>query len=340
MEGDVVRARAEPTRVQGFPAITLLNDALSCTIVPDLGGKISSIRDLRTRREWLWSNPSLSYRQLPQGTSYVQAADTGGWDECFPTVAACAYPAEPWKGAPIADHGDIWAQSWPVEVVPRPDGAITVRAEGPGAGVLPYHWRRAITLSACAAKMHIAYRVTNTSDAPIAYIWSAHPLFAVEPGMRIQIPAQTRMHRWSAIPSDLLPDEQHGRGYGWPVRSSYRGQEVDLSIVPDATAGIAVKLWSAPLSTGEVALLSSDGMFRLTFDSTLVPRVGLWLNAGGWSGAGDMPYYNLALEPCIGAQDSLEEAVNRYRAYGIVPAGGSREWWVDVDLRTDRLELP
>ena len=44
------------------------------------------------------------------------------------------------------------------------------------------------------------------------------------------------------------------------------------------------------------------------------------------------PYFNLGLEPCIGAQDSLAEAVTARNLFEILPPRGSRTWWLEVEL--------
>lgn len=95
---------------QGFQTWTLANGLISLTFIPELGGKLSSLRDLRSGREWLWTNEHLPYQKPTGSNSYVNA-DTGGWDECFPTVAPCSYPLEPWQGIPLPDHGELWSQS-------------------------------------------------------------------------------------------------------------------------------------------------------------------------------------------------------------------------------------
>ena len=41
------------------------------------------------------------------------------------------------------------------------------------------------------------------------------------------------------------------------------------------------------------------------YDAAEVPQVGVWINCRGWAPPGRTPYYNLALEPCIGAPDRL-----------------------------------
>ncbi|RPH61827.1 MAG: DUF5107 domain-containing protein, partial [Chloroflexi bacterium] len=86
------------TTIDGFETIQVRTGLLELSIVPGLGGKINSLRDVRTGREWLWRNPRLPYKRLPHGSSYVAEADTGGWDECFPSVSACEYPSAPWSG--------------------------------------------------------------------------------------------------------------------------------------------------------------------------------------------------------------------------------------------------
>src|SRR5215471_9935677 len=89
------------TSLEGFEAVVVDTGALSLSVVPALGGKVSSLRDLRNGREWMWRHPRLPYRAGDPAASYVATADTGGWDECFPSVAPCPYPAEPWAGRPI-----------------------------------------------------------------------------------------------------------------------------------------------------------------------------------------------------------------------------------------------
>jgi hypothetical protein len=60
--------------------------------------------------------------------------------------------------------------------------------------------------------------------------------------------------------------------------------------------------------------------------------LGIWLNLGAWAGDGGAPYYNLGLEPCIGAQDSLADAVTQYRLFETLHPGAERKWWLEVEL--------
>lgn len=315
----------EAGETRGFASLTIRNEWVSLTCVPDLGGKICSLVDLRSGREWLWTSDTIPYRRLPYGASYVAEADTGGWDECFPTVAACAYPRAPHLGTLLPDHGELWPLAWETRV---DDEARTVASTVRGTA-LPYEFQRSIRLSPGAPVVRLEYSIRNLSDEDLVYIWSAHPLLAIEPGMQVLLPPGTVMRSYSSVPADLLAADAR---LAWPPTIGHGDGEIDLSSIPGAAAGVAMKLWSEPLPEGWAGLRAADGQLVFRFDPRLVPQVGIWLNAGGWSGTGGEPYYNLGLEPCIGAQDSLEQAVEEFGQYGTLPARGERRWWLEVDL--------
>ena len=317
--------------VQGFLTYTVTNDVISLTLIPELGGKLSSLRDLRSGREWLWSNERLPYRQHPYGASYIEEADTGGWDECFPTVAPCRYPLEPWRGTPLPDHGELWSQAW-TTTVDEVRGGLELRSEARGVA-LPYTFSRSIHIGEASDMLRFDYRVESQADYDLVFIWSAHPLFAIEPGMQVRLPESARLQ----VYLEVAPTEiQKSANLFWPMTVANGERVYDLTSLPDRAAEVAFKVWSEPLDEGWASLEAQDGALRFNFDPKLVPQVGLWFNAGSWSGAGGAPYYNLALEPCIGAQDALTEAVERYDQYALLPPGGARSWWLETQLALGR----
>jgi hypothetical protein len=110
----------------------------------------------------------------------------------------------------------------------------------------------------------------------------------------------------------------------------------DVSTLPEPGAAIAVKLFGKSPVQGFVAVQdpAKRSELRMQFDPNEITHVGLWLNFGGWSGVpGAPPYYNLALEPCIGAQDDLAIAHNNFRETGTLPPGGRKSWQLDLVLR-------
>jgi len=66
-----------------------------------------------------------------------------------------------------------------------------------------------------------------------------------------------------------------------------------------------------------------------------VPQVGLWINCRGWAPPGRTPYYNLALEPCIGAPDRLDVAVQEWNTAQVLQPGEERVWAMEVWLLDD-----
>ena len=311
----------------GFEVLEADTGVVALKLMPELGGKISSLRDLRTGREWLWRNPRLAYQHGPGGSSYVTVADTGGWDECFPTVAACAYPSAPWAGASLPDHGELWGQPAWLEVTQAP-GTARLRTVWHGV-VLPFTFERSITLTDGSAVVLFEYRVTNNGEAPLQFIWSAHPLLNIEPGMRLLVPTGARFNRETTIPAGGLAPSS---GLHFPLGVRNGTRDVDLSILPDAGAGVALKLWSDPLPEGWASLLAADGELRLRWEVDRLPQLGIWFNLGAWAGDGGSRYYNLGLEPCLGAQDSLTEAVSRGKLFETLAPAGSRDWSLEVEL--------
>ena len=200
-----MNARIDETTFGKWPALRLSNDKLEIVIAPTLGGKITSLRSIALEREWLWSNPYLPQRDPTGETDYVGGFDTGGWEEVFPTVDSCLVRNTPWSDQPLTDHGEIWRR--PAEITCNPgtesaSASISLRVSGEP---LPFTFERTLTLAANDARFEIDYRLTNHADQPLPYIWSAHPLLNIEPGMRIDLPDHVQVVCTGGTGGDL-PD--------------------------------------------------------------------------------------------------------------------------------------
>jgi hypothetical protein len=322
--------RLEKITYRGFEAFMLENGLVRCVVVPALGGKIASLVHLPTMREWMWRNPHLEARQPDYGASYVQKHDLGGFDECFPSVAATAYPVYPWEGTQIPDHGELWALPWKAETFC--DGArLEVRLVVHGVR-FPYRFERTLLMDQGESGLRLAYSVANLSPFKFPFIWCAHPLFAATPGMKIVAP----LRDLTVYSSKDMRFGALGRVVTWPLVSDVEGRTWDLGALPDANADMAVKLYGRSPTQGYVALqdIVQGGELRLQFDPSEVTHMGLWLNYGGWSGAPGAPaYYNVGIEPAIGAQDDLALAVKHYDDHGELPPNGRQAWQVDLLLR-------
>ena len=310
------------TSVSGFPAVALTSGEIEVVAVPSLGMKLTNLRR-RRGREWLWRNDQLPFAPPRPGASYVETADSGGWDECFPTVGPSPLPGS--SGAPpLPDHGELWSAPWTSSVYEHAEGltlAGAVRGER-----LPYELHREVTLDRRAPVMRLRYRLRHAGGAPFPWIWSAHPLLNVQPGTMVSLPG-TRQVKLDAVHG--RQDVSRGDVVSWPEAI---GGGPDPFIMPEP-GGWAVKLFGDVGLEGRVLLTDPRAGERLELRVLRdeVPQVGVWINCGGWAPPGKRPYYNLALEPCIGAPDRLEDAVAWGTAQTLAP-GEERAWSVEVTL--------
>lgn len=293
--------------------IILSNAHLSLAILPEVGGKISSLKSVKSGRQWLWLNPHLPIAVPVYGASYVEKMDFGGWDEIFPSVS----PAR-MEGLDIPDHGDLAVLPW--QVVEQSANyvkmAVTTR-------FAPVMFERTLTLE--GVQLRADYRMTNLGDKPVPYLWCAHPLVALEPGMTIELLAGTPMRIDGGV--GVLAGAQ----FVWPQPPGLP----NLSRVPDpATPGFApfaAKLFTAKDAVGEVAIGAPDGRekLRLQWDASDAPYLGLWLNCRCWSGCGSAPYFNLGVEPATAPFDDLGAAMREGSGRYLAP-GEIRSWSLAV----------
>jgi galactose mutarotase-like enzyme len=314
------------TTVSGFPAVALRSADLEVVAVPTIGMKLTHLRRLGGR-EWLWRSDQIPLALPRAGASYVETADSGGWDECFPTVGASPLPGDP-SGTPLPDHGELWSAAWTSSVYEHAEGTTLA---GTALGTrLPYAFHREVTLDREAPVVRLRYALRHTGDAPFPWIWSAHPLFNVAPGSTLTLPG-VRQVKLDAVHGrdDLRRDDV----VSWPGAI---GGAPEVFTFPE-DGGWALKLFGDVGSDGRMVLTDPRRGERLEIavSPEEVPQVGVWINCAGWAPAGRQPYFNLALEPCIGAPDRLQDAVESWDAAQTLAPGEERRWSVEVRLLED-----
>ena len=146
------RAASTPARLAkgvdagaSFGTVELRGGDARVVLIPALGGKIAEL--WFGERQWLWKNPQLAYRAPVPGASYVLTADTGGFDECFPTVAPCILPSltKGFGGRELPDHGELWSQAPTLELTTAESGhRAQLRWQG---AVLPYVFERTLVVT-------------------------------------------------------------------------------------------------------------------------------------------------------------------------------------------------
>lgn len=307
---------------QGLNALEMQDEAIRLIILPEWGGKIVSLYDKSHNREWLYINTNFNFQRLPTyDSNYIRDFDIGGFDECFPNIGAGLYPAWPWRGVVMPDHGEVWALPW--EVVQNNSG-MTLSVEGVR---LPYKLEKRIELHSDGLWMY--YSAMNRTRFDMPMLWSSHPLLDVRKGMYLEVPTDSiRIDSCNPLFSDLF-GVKPGEIISWP---QYR--EKDFSIILGAEAQISAKMVARKLSAGNVSLIDSQKGRSLTFhfDPNVVTHCGIWLNYCGWAGKpGAEPYYNIGFEPCIGVADRLDVALDLGEA-GLLAARDKFTWYLHISL--------
>ena len=272
-------------------------------------------------RQWLWASDTTPYAVPDETASYDESADTGGYDECFPTVRACKVPTwvRTFGGAQLPDHGELWSQAPSIDVKTSPEGQ-TATTTWMGRR-MPYRIARAVRVTP-AGEVECEYEATNTGTDRVPFVWSSHPALPLTVTTRLELPQATRMHVYSQHEIALGVGATDLR---WPlVRSS--GKLLDMSHPFGVAKRYACKLF-LEMREGRAAVIQDGLRLEVAFSADDIPNFGLWINRGAWTPfKRGKPYSNLVFQPCIGAPDTLEEALGAWKSAHWLDAGKSRRW--------------
>jgi len=301
--------------------VVLENGVLRVAILPALGGKIASIQILPEGEELL-QQPLAPYA-LRERYMTFDASDASGWDECLPSVAACEVDTAAGV-ARVPDHGDFWQIPW--ETARQTESELEIFGDG-----FSLLLRFAKTLRLDGNRIRVAYNLRNLSGEPVEYIWSAHPLFAIEAGDRILLPASVRDVTVEGSARNRLG--RAGTVHSWPTAALIDGGVADLTLAGKGTDGIGDKLFASTPREGWCAIERRRLKRRveLRFDPQELPSLGLWICYGGWPESGRNRQQCVALEPCTSAGDSLATAVKEGRARRLEPKA-ENHWWVELNV--------
>jgi len=297
------------------------------TIVPARGGKITSL--VLAGREWLWTGePSFGREAGFQVSDWLEA----GFDECFPTIAACTLPAvagryaaialpSPYSGLTLPERGELWSQRASFLLETREDGVYA--ACGWVGKRLPYRFARALQVHH-DERIEIRYAVTNDGPDRLPFIWSAQPVLSVTKLSRIELPEGARVRVWSEHGINLGgPGAEHR----WP-RAFSAGKAFDLSRPETLGRAYACKLF-VDMPAGMAAVEEPGARLEVSFDTLQVPYFGLTLHrAGGSSLVRRKSELQIGFGPSLGAPDSLTEAIGGWKSAAWLEPGETRDWTV------------
>lgn len=299
------------TTWHGFEALALESELMRVVIVPDLGGKIASLYDKTHEHEW-FAPPLREPKRTHYGDVFIEQ-DMSGWVETLPSMDACTV-----MQTDFPDHGEVWSVPWMVELG---SGQINLAVEGTAR---PYRLTRAASLVA-ADELELHYRLRNTGEGPLPYLYTAHPQFAAGANTRLQLPPEVtqvvnvvendptwgaagKLHPWPGTKSAATPPLDRLR----PVET---GSGRKFTLLPDQRAQ-----WAGLVEPDLGVSL------RMSWSPADLPYLGLWFDEGQYH-----PQPVVAIEPSSGYYDSLARAVANNRVSLLEPGAG-KSWKIRVRL--------
>ncbi len=183
--------------------LVLANQHVRLGVRPGLGAQVDPQACRPVGGVWLITPRA----ELP-GRHVYGSAFTGttlcGWDEMLPTADPCRYPAEPYVGPDLPDHGEAWASPW--RVVRFAAGSVTTEVNG---------------------------------EAVLALLWCPHPQFSVRPGTRLP-PVVTGLTAGAETPHGAALSPVAVSEAGLDCTELVRaGQDMMLRLDPEKRAGWA-----------------------------------------------------------------------------------------------------
>jgi galactose mutarotase-like enzyme len=293
----------------GVQALVLENGRLRVVVLPELGGKVWQVTDLRTGRDLLWQNPRLTARPVPFGSSYDDQF-FGGWDELFPNDLA-----EEIAGEPYPDHGELWAAPWQWHIEEQGPEQVRVTLSLATA-ISACRITKTLTLAAGEPRLRLSWRIENESGQELPYLWKQHVAVPVTE------PATLSMGARSMYVEGFGNPRAGGEGsrYEWPHLVDDAGESHDMRPTLPPDSRVAEFQYATELDDGWCAVTYADGSgIGLAFDDQVFRSCWTFASYGGWRA-----HEVLVLEPCTGYPVSVNDGIAA-DTHQVLPAGGALE---------------
>ena len=277
---------------KGYESIVGENDCIRVEIVPGRGSKVVSFVNRKTGREWAYQN-NAPWLPLHYGMTF-EDGDRSGWDEMFPTILACPCPDEPWQHSRYPDHGEVWTLAWNYEL--RED-AVQLWVYGVQ---VPY--RLVKTYRLAGSDLKIEYELHNLTPFSISYMWCAHNLLQIEPGMQWIVEPNLDSVIYQYSHQNRMTPQKYGRTSFPAVHSP----SVDLSIIEANQGRVAEKYWfEGEIKDGTYGIWqpATGEQLLYAYNADDIPYLAIWANYGVFNDD-----YTAALEPATGYLDDLYAA--------------------------------
>jgi hypothetical protein len=283
--------------------LSLENDNLRINVIPECGGKISSLLHKSSNVDLMWRNPRVDYRRPVLGVP-VHYYDCGGWDEVLPTDLACS-----WRGEDYPYYGEVWALPWIFEIEKDRKDEVCAHLTV-NCALSQLRVDKWITLRECDAGLEVKHRITNISSFDQEhFFWMSHVTLPCIESSRIDVPANELIVEEITRPSRLLSGS-----YSWPFAKDKSG-EVDVRNI-GSRDGTCEWFFANQLEDGWFAFSNVRNRIGVAFvfSKEVFPTVGFFINRGA-----DRGHYSVAVEPCTGYPIRLTDAIKNGTARELGP---------------------
>lgn len=273
--------------------IALENAAFRAEVAPADGGRLVSLIDKRTGRDYIWINKRTTDIPRYYGADY-DSLSAGGVEEAFP----CVLP-ESRNGDNYPFFGEVWSTPWQLETA-----AADEITQSRYSSLLPARLRKTWRLEEQA--LICRYEVENEDVRPVRCLFGVHPSFAIREGDRFSLPDGTYSRGVFLPPETSCPAE-----FDWPMAGS-----IDLSLVlPDLRTSACYQFQKDKMTAGFFRLSGRDGSgLELSYDHDFFTSLCVWPIYGGWRG-----HYVLMLEFFTGWPLKLSEAEEQRNCLVVEP---------------------
>ena len=242
--------------------IILENDSVRASFLPHDGGRLVSLIEKSSNREFIWTNPRTSPLLRYHGADYDNLS-AGGIEEAFPNV----FP-DSFGGIELPFFGEVWPISWSFEE--SADGGLVMHALCSAYPVrVSKHW------TLLPNGLRCSYTLTNLSGLELPYLFGVHPSLNVMPGDKIHMPSGEYIVG-SMFPEGLTEEKV----FQWPMLDKR-----DLRVPASQTACEYLQIYTEKTG-GTFSLEAGSGDIRLdvSFDEKYFTALSSWMIYGGWRG--------------------------------------------------------
>lgn len=266
------------------PAVSIENEILKATFLPQDGAKMASLIRLCDGKELLAVKSEELYQVLTYDGEYV-LSECSGFDDMFPTVDPYTPSQGEYAGVTYPDHGEMCRLPYQMSIE---NNSIVLRSN---SRKFPIKYQKRIF--ADGESIVLKYDIENIGEASFDFLWAGHIMLQGEKGMEILTPfgeddSTEIMFAPDGIDPITLPKNRL------------------MDFVPKK--GAAYKFYYVkPMGQGRFGAKYSDGSSLIfEVDEKKIPYLGIWLNNGAFQDC-----YTVTPEPCTVPFDAPDRAAER-----------------------------